>query len=169
MGHVGTRIARKYHGAFNARIIAYDPYVPTSHWPDIPHERAASLEAMLPAVDILTLHLPLTKESRGMIDAAAFALMKPEAIVVNCARGGIVDEAALLTALQTNQIAGAGLDVFDIEPPTTVSTPLASLPNVIVTPHAAGSTYETQRRIAQVTAEQLVDILNGKPARNRVA
>ena len=168
MGHVGTRIARKWRGAFDARIIAYDPYVPADHWPDIPHQRVTSLDALLPEVDVLTLHLPLTPESHGLLGARAFAMMKPDAIVVNCARGGIVDEAALFTALQAGQIAGAGLDVFDSEPPTTAN-PLATLPNVVCTPHAAGSTQETQRRIAQVTAEQLVDILAGKKPRNRVA
>ena len=168
MGHVGTRIARKWVGAFDARVVAYDPYVPAGHWADIPHQRVDSLAALLPVVDVLTLHLPLTAESRGMIGAAALAMMKPEAIMVNCSRGGIVDEAALFDALQAGIVAGAGLDVFDVEPPTT-ENPLVGLPNVICTPHAAGSTVETQRRIAEVTAEQLVDILAGKPARNRVA
>jgi len=168
MGHVGTRIARKWRGAFDARILAYDPYVPAGHWPDIVHERVASLDAMLPQIDVLTLHLPFTAESRGMIGARALSLMKPEAVVVNCARGGIVDEAALFDALQTGQIAGAGLDVFDAEPPTTANR-LVSLPNVVSTPHAAGSTHETQRRIAAVTAAQLVDMLNGNPPRHRLA
>jgi D-3-phosphoglycerate dehydrogenase / 2-oxoglutarate reductase len=168
MGHVGTRVARKWRGAFDARIIAYDPYVPETHWPDIPHERVKSLEALVAQVDLLTLHLPLTAESRGMIDARVLAMMKPDGVVVNCARGGIVDEAALFQALQAGQIAGAGLDVFDVEPPTTAN-PLVSLPNVVSTPHAAGSTYETQRRIAQVTAEQLVEMLAGNPPRHRLA
>jgi D-3-phosphoglycerate dehydrogenase len=168
MGHVGTRIARKWRGAFDARILAYDPYVPADHWPDIRHERMPSLEAMLPEVDVLTLHLPLTEESRGMIGERALAMMRPDALVVNTSRGGIVDEAALFKALQAEQIAGAGLDVFEVEPPTTAS-PLVSLRNVVSTPHAAGSSYETQRRIARVTAEQLVDVLAGKSPRNRVA
>lgn len=123
---------------------------------------------MLPEVDVLTLHLPLTEESRGMIGERALAMMRPDALVVNTSRGGIVDEAALFKALQAEQIAGAGLDVFEVEPPTTAS-PLVSLRNVVSTPHAAGSSYETQRRIARVTAEQLVDVLAGKPPRNRVA
>jgi D-3-phosphoglycerate dehydrogenase len=168
MGHVGTRIARKWHAAFDARIIAYDPYVPADHWSDIPHERADSLEAMLPRVDLLTVHVPFTPETRSMIGAAELAMMQPDAVLVNTARGGIVDEDALFHALQAGRIAGAGLDVFDVEPPTTANR-LVSLPNVVATPHAAGSTHETQRLIARVTAEQLVDVLTGLPPRNRVA
>ncbi len=168
MGHVGTRVARKWRGAFDARIIAYDPYVPADQWADIPHERVSSLEAMLPQVDVLCLHLPFTPVSHGLIGARELAMMRPDAVVVNTSRGGIVDEAALYEALQTGQIAGAGLDVFDVEPPTTANR-LVSLSNVVSTPHAAGSTVETQRRIARVTAEQLVDMLAGRPALNRVA
>ena len=168
MGHVGTRVARKWRGAFDARILAYDPYVPADHWADIAHERVASLEALLPHVDVLTLHLPLTAQSRGMIGPRALGLMRQDAIVVNCARGGIVDEAALCAALEAGRIGGAGLDVFDDEPPTAANR-LVGLANVVSTPHAAGSTHETQARIARITAEQLVDVLAGKPPRNRVA
>ena len=168
MGHVGTRVARKWHAAFDTRIVAYDPFVPADHWAGIPHERAQSLAELLPQVDLLTLHLPLTPQSRGLIGARELAAMKPGAVLVNTARGGIVDEAALLAALRSGQLAGAGLDVFDVEPPTTES-PLVSMPTVVSTPHAAGSSIETQRRIALVTAEQLVDVLAGKPALNRVA
>ncbi len=168
MGHVGTRVARKWHAAFDTRIVAYDPFVPADHWAGIPHERAQSLAELLPQVDLLTLHLPLTPQSHGLIGARELAAMKPGAVLVNTARGGIVDEAALLAALRSGQLAGAGLDVFDVEPPTTES-PLVGMPTVVSTPHAAGSSIETQRRIALVTAEQLVDVLAGKPARNRVA
>jgi len=112
MGNIGTRVARKWRGAFDARILAYDPYVPANHWPDIQHERVASLADMLPRVDLLTLHLPLTDESRGMIGAVALAQMKPTAVLVNTARGGIVDEAALYQAIASGRLYGAGLDVF---------------------------------------------------------
>jgi D-3-phosphoglycerate dehydrogenase len=168
MGNIGTRVARKWRGAFEARILAYDPYVPANHWADIPHERVASLAEMLPQVDVLTLHLPLTEESRGMIDAAALARMKPGAVLVNTARGGIVDEAALYEALRSGHLSGAGLDVFEREPPTA-ENPLLTLPNVVATPHAGAGTHETQVRSSMLVAQQLFEALEGREPLGRVA
>jgi D-3-phosphoglycerate dehydrogenase len=168
MGNIGTRVARKWRGAFDARILAYDPYVPADHWPDIQHERVASLADMLPRVDILTLHLPLTDESRRMIGADAFARMKPTAVLVNAARGGIVDEAALYQAIVSGRLYGAGLDVFEQEPPTTAN-PLLQLPTVVVTPHAGAGTHDTQIRSSMRVAEQLFDALEGREPLGRVA
>ena len=168
MGDIGTRIARKWHAAFDAKIIAYDPYVDAGRWPDIPHSRAKSLQELLPQADILTLHLPFTEESNGMINAAALALMKPTAVVVNTSRGGIVDEKALYQAVSSGKLFGAGLDVFDIEPPTTAN-PLTQLPTVVLTPHAAGGTYETQVRSSLLVAEQLFEALAGGQPLGRVA
>jgi D-3-phosphoglycerate dehydrogenase len=168
MGDIGTRIARKWHAAFDAKIIAYDPYVDAGRWPDIPHTRAKSLQELLPRVDILTLHLPFTDESNGMINAAALALMKPTAVVINTSRGGIVDEKALYQAVSSGKLFGAGLDVFDIEPPTTAN-PLTRLPTVVLTPHAAGGTYETQVRSSLLVAEQLFEALAGGQPLGRVA
>jgi D-3-phosphoglycerate dehydrogenase / 2-oxoglutarate reductase len=168
MGDIGTRIARKWHAAFDARIIAYDPYVEAGRWPDIPHQRARSLAELLPHVDILTLHLPFTKESSGMINAAALALMKPTAVVINTSRGGIVDERALYQAITSGKLFGAGLDVFDIEPPT-LDNPLMRLPTVVATPHAGGGTYETQARSSLLVAEQLFEALAGGQPLGRVA
>jgi D-3-phosphoglycerate dehydrogenase len=168
MGDIGTRSARKWHGAFDAKIIAYDPYVEAGRWPDIPHTRAKSLQEVLTQADILTLHLPFTYESNGMINAAALALMKPTAVVVNTSRGGIVDEKALYQAVSSGKLFGAGLDVFDIEPPTT-ENPLTKLPTVVLTPHAAGGTYETQVRSSMLVAEQLFEALAGGQPLGRVA
>jgi len=168
MGNIGTRVARKWRGAFDARILAYDPYVPANHWPDIQHERVASLADMLPRVDLLTLHLPLTDESRGMIGAVALAQMKPTAVLVNTARGGIVDEAALYQAIASGRLYGAGLDVFAHEPPTTAN-PLLQLPTVVVTPHAGAGTHDTQIRSSMRVAEQLFDALEGREPLGRVA
>jgi len=168
MGNIGTRVARKWRGAFDARILAYDPYVPANHWPDIQHERVASLADMLPRVDLLTLHLPLTDESRGMIGAVALAQMKPTAVLVNTARGGIVDEAALYQAIASGRLYGAGLDVFAHEPPTTTN-PLCQLPTVVVTPHAGAGTHDTQIRSSMRVAEQLFDALEGREPLGRVA
>jgi D-3-phosphoglycerate dehydrogenase len=168
MGNIGTLVARKWCGAFDAKIIAYDPYVPADTWPDIPHRRANSLAELLPQVDILSLHLPLTEESHGMIGAAALAQMKPTAVVVNTSRGGIVNEAALYQAISSGKLFGAGLDVFDVEPPTA-DNPLMRLPTVVATPHAGGGTYETQARSSLLVAEQLFEALAGREPLGRVA
>ena len=168
MGNIGTLIARKYHGAFNAKILAYDPYVPASRWSDLPHERVASLEAMLPRVDVLTMHVPLNEETWHMVGVAELALMKPTAIVLNVARGGIVDEAALCAALKAGKLFGAGLDVWEEVEPPPASHPLLSLPNVIATPHAAGGTRETQEKSSLLVGQQMWHVLNGGEPANRV-
>jgi D-3-phosphoglycerate dehydrogenase len=168
MGNIGTLVARKWRGAFDAKIIGYDPYVPANRWSELPHKRAASLEEMLPLVDILSLHLPLTPESRNMIDAARLALMKPSAIVVNTSRGGIVNEAALYQAISSGKLFGAGFDVFEVEPPTS-DHPLMSLPTFVGTPHAAAGTVETQARSSMLAASQLLEALAGGQPLGQVA
>lgn len=169
MGNIGTRVARKLHGAFNNRILAYDPYKPADHWADIPHERLASLDEMWPQVDVLTVHVPLTDETRGMVGAHGIARMKPTAIVVNVSRGGIVEEKALYAALKEGRLAGAGLDVWDgVEPPAT-DDPLLSLPGVVATPHAAGGTRDTQHKSSMAVAEQLLHVMKGGEPFSRVA
>lgn len=169
MGNIGTRIARKYHGAFNARILAYDPYAAENAWSDLPHQRVASLDEMLPRVDLLTVHVPLTDKTRHIIGRRELALMKETAIVVNVSRGGIVDEAALYDALKAGRLFGAGLDVWEETEPPPADHPLLSLPNVIATPHAAGGTRETQEKSSLRVAEQLWHVLNGGEPFSRVA
>lgn len=168
MGNIGTRIARKYLAAFGAKLIAYDPYAPDGGWPDIPHERVSSLDELLQRVDLVTIHTPLTPETKHLIGRRELALMKETAVLVNVSRGEIVDEEALYDALKSGRIFGAGLDVFKKEPPTT-DNPLVGLPNIVVTPHAAGGTRETQEKSSLVTAQQLVHVLNGGQPMNRVA
>src|ERR1700761_1839226 len=168
MGNIGTLVARKWRGAFDARIIGYDPYVPADRWSELPHKRAASLEEMLPQVDILSLHLPLTPESRDLINAARLAVMKPSAIVVNTSRGGIVNEAALYQAISSRKLFGAGFDVFEVEPPTS-DHPLMSLPTFVGTPHAAAGTIETQARSSMLAASQLLEALAGGQPLGQVA
>ena len=168
MGNIGTLVARKWRGAFDARIIGCDPYVPADRWSELPHQRAASLEEMLPQVDILSLHLPLTAESRNMIDAPMLALMKPSAVVVNTSRGGIVNETALYQAISSGKLFGAGFDVFGIEPPTS-DHPLMTLPTFVATPHAAAGTVETQMRSSMATASQLFEALAGGQPLGQVA
>jgi D-3-phosphoglycerate dehydrogenase len=168
MGNIGTLVARKWRGAFDAKIIGYDPYVPADRWSELPHKRAASLGEMLPQVDILSLHLPLTPESRDLINPARLALMKPSAIVVNTSRGGIVNETALYQAISSGKLFGAGFDVFEVEPPTS-DHPLMSLPTFVGTPHAAAGTIETQARSSMLAASQLLEALAGGQPLGQVA
>jgi D-3-phosphoglycerate dehydrogenase len=118
----------------------------------------SSLEQLLPRCDFLTVHTPLTDETRGMIGARELAMLRPGARVINCARGGIIDESALVEALQSGKLAGAALDVFVKEPPG--DHPLFKLPNVIVTPHLAASTAEAQESVAREAAQLLIDFLS---------
>jgi D-3-phosphoglycerate dehydrogenase len=170
MGNIGTLSARKWRGAFDAKIIGYDPYVSGTHWSNIPHHRASDLNSLLKECDLLTLHVPLTEETRHLISKRELALMKSTAILVNSSRGGVVDEAALYDALKAGKLFGAGLDVWEVEPPPK-DHPLLGLPNVVATPHAAGGTHDTQVRSSMQVAQQVVDVLQGKPplAANRVA
>jgi D-3-phosphoglycerate dehydrogenase len=167
MGNIGTRTARKWIGAFDAKIIAFDPHAPAGQWSDIPHTRVRHLHEMLPQVDLLTLHLPLTQESRHMIGGEQLAMMKRDAVLINVSRGGIIDEQALYESLKNGHLFGAGLDVFEVEPPPP-GYPLLSLPNVVATPHAAGGTHDTQERSSLQVAQQVIDVLNGKEPPNRV-
>jgi D-3-phosphoglycerate dehydrogenase len=170
MGNIGTRVARKWRGAFDAKIVAYDPYVPADRWSDLEHERASTLESLLRKSDLVSVHVPLTSETDGFIGREQLKAMKPAAILVNTSRGGIVNEKDLYDALKGGTIFGAGLDVFEVEPPPK-DHPLLSLYNVAATPHTAGNTRETQEKSALHVAMQVVDILQGKPPipENRVA
>ena len=167
MGNVGTRTARKWIGAFDAKVVAFDPHAQADTWNDIPHSRVGSLHEMLPQVDLLTLHLPLTRESRYLIGRKELSMMKPDAVLINVSRGGIVDEKALFESLSKGHLFGAGLDVFEVEPPPA-DHPLLSLPNVVATPHAAGGTHDTQERSSLQVAQQVLDVLAGKTPANRV-
>lgn len=161
LGLVGFGAIAKYlaklAGAFGARLLAFDTR------PDEPAARAlgvrfTDLETLLRESDVVSLHVPATAETRRLIGAPALALMKPTAILVNTARGAVVDEPALFDALASGQIAGAFLDVHASEP-TTAADPLYSLPNVLVTPHTAAETWETYRQVGLITAEAVVDVL----------
>ena len=162
LGNIGSRVARKWQGAFEARILYYDPYVSSNEY-----HRLSRLEELLQQSDLVSIHVPLTDETRNMIGAPQLALMKKTAVLVNTSRGGLVDEAALYDALRHGRLFAAGLDVWDVEPPPKDS-PLLSLPNVVGTPHAAGGTFDTQERSSLQVAIQVVEVLQGKPPQNRV-
>lgn len=148
--------------ALGMRISAYDPHLPpeSPHWSGV--ERR-SLEALLAVADVVSLHVPLTAQTRRMIDVAALARMKASAVLINAARGGIVDEEALAAALRDKRIAGAALDVFDEEPLSAASgARFAGLPNVILTPHIAGVTDESNVRVSHVTLNTVVKALDAR-------
>ena len=159
-GGNGRALARLL-SPFGARITAYDPYLEDEDF-FAGVARAASLGAFVPDVDILSIHCPRTEETERMIDAAQFAQMKPSALLINCARGGIVDEAALVAALERGQIAGAAIDVFDTEPPLK-EHPLWRFDNVLLSPHIAGVTHESFERMGVMAVENAYKILDGNP------
>jgi D-3-phosphoglycerate dehydrogenase len=163
LGNIGSRVARKWHAAFEANVIFYDPYVDGKS----PYQKISGLDELLKKADLVSIHVPLTDETRRMIGAPQLALMKNTAVLVNTSRGGIIDEAALYEALKGGRLFAAGLDVWEVEPPPR-DAPLLSLPNVVGTPHAAGGTFDTQERSSLQVAMQVVEVLQGKPPQNRV-
>ena len=158
IGHVGTRVARLAH-AFGMSVLAYDPYVSAE---EIARRgaRSVTMDELLAQSDFVSIHCPRTNETLGMIDARAFARMKKGAMFVTTARGGIHDEAALFERLQSGHLSGAGIDVWDKEPPP-LQHPLLTLENVIATYHTAGVTSEARRHMAEQAAEQIVGVLKG--------
>jgi D-3-phosphoglycerate dehydrogenase / 2-oxoglutarate reductase len=157
MGKIGMLVAQRLAG-FDMKFVAYDPYVTTapSGGPEI---KMVALDELLSASDFVTIHIPKTPETAGLIDAAALAKMKPTAFVVNAARGGVLDEAALFNALKSGTIAGAGLDVYATEPCT--DSPLFGLDNVVATPHLGASTEEAQEKAGVAVAESVVAAFAG--------
>jgi len=142
LGRIGSLVAQRLSG-FGARLIGYDPYISPAKAEQM-GVSLASLDEVMEQSDFITIHIPKTAETTGLIGASQFAKAKKELRIVNCSRGGIIDENALLEALTTNRIAGAGLDVFNHEPPK--GSPLLSLPNILVTPHLGASTEEAQEK-----------------------
>jgi D-3-phosphoglycerate dehydrogenase len=158
-GRIGSEVARLAL-ALGMEAQAYDPYLS----PEAARKRGLrlrdSLDTLLETSDFVSIHASLTPETRRMIDERRLRLMKPSAYLINAARGEIVDEEALAKALREGWIAGAGLDVYEVEPPN--DSPLISLDGVVLTPHIAASTAEGQRRAGLVTAEQVLKVLRGE-------
>jgi phosphoglycerate dehydrogenase-like enzyme len=163
MGNIGRQAARKWIGACDAKLIGYDPVAPDDAWGDMPHTRAQSVEELVREADIVTLHVPLLPTTRNIIGEKELGLMKQNAILVNTARGGLVDEVALLKELRAGKIWGAVLDAMEVEPPTTAAYPeLLKLDNVIVTPHVGGSTVENQSLSGCTAVRNCLAVLNGE-------
>ncbi|WGH79914.1 hydroxyacid dehydrogenase [Jannaschia ovalis] len=153
MGFVGfgeiARETARLAGAMGMTCLASDPYAE-----EFPGAMEGTAEEVLREADVLTLHVPLTGETRGMMDARAIAAMKPGAVLVNAARGGILDEAALADALRSGHLAGAALDTFETEP-LGPDHPFADVPNLILTPHVGGVTAEANARVSEMTARRV--------------
>ena len=162
MGNIGYEVAKKWRGACESRIVAYDPLAKAEAWSDIIHERVKTLDELLKVADVVTLHVPLLDSTRGMLGRKQFEMMKEDSILVNCARGGVVDEQALVKALKEGKIWGAVLDALESEPPTLeVHGELLESGKVILTPHIGASTVDNQSRSGVAVVETLLAVLNG--------
>lgn len=160
MGRIGYEMARRAHG-FQMQIV----YTARQAHPDVERDFGAqhvALDTLLATSDFVSLHLPFSAATKHFIGAAELAKMKPSALLINTARGGVVDQAALVTALRAGTIAGAGLDVFEIEP-LPLEDPLLQLPNVTLLPHIGSASTATRTRMAELAAENLICGLLGKP------
>jgi D-3-phosphoglycerate dehydrogenase len=164
LGKIGMAVAERARG-FGMTLLGSDPYV-TEEQAALRGVELVELDALLARSDAVTVHVPLTRATTGLIGAKAIARMKPGAFVLNVARGGIVDETALASALREGRLGGAGIDVYENEPPA--GSPLLDAPNTVLTPHLGASTVEAQVAVAEEIAEQVLDVLAGRPAQYAV-
>ncbi len=159
LGSIGRLTARKAR-AMGMKVIAHDPFLParTEAWTEV-GEGARDLDALLRESDVVSLHIPLTAETRGLLDSARLAAMKRDAVLINTARGGIIDEAALAAMLREGRLGGAALDVFDKEP-LAAGSPLVGAPRLLLTPHIAGVTLESNERVSALIAQRVAAALS---------
>jgi len=160
-GRIGSRLAEQCHKLFHMKIVAHDPYITDtlkkqySHWVNF-----TTLEDVFENADVVSVHIPLTEVSKGLINMKYFRLMKPDAFIINAARGGIVNEVDLVEALSRDIIAGAGIDVFDTEP-VKKNNPLLGMDNAILTPHSAALTKECVIEMAVSAVQRVIDLFDG--------
>lgn len=167
LGKVGGRVALRAK-AFEMEVIACDPYIPEKRAEDL-GVKLVSLDDIVRFADVVTVHTPLNEETRGMIRFEHFRGMKDGVLVINCARGGIIDEAAMLEALESGKAAGAAFDVFTEEPPQSETVRrLISHPRMVVTPHLGANTFEAQKNVAVDVSREIVNYLDGRPMENAV-
>ncbi len=167
LGKVGGRVALRCK-AFEAEVIACDPYISEKRAEDF-GVNLVSLEDLIRLSDIITVHTPLNTETKGMISADHFARMKDGVIIINCARGGIYEEAATLDALESGKVLGAGFDVWSEEPPATETLKkLIGHPKMIVTPHLGANTFEAQKNVAVDVSKEIINYIDGRPLSNAV-
>jgi len=164
LGKIGSEVARRAHG-LEMKLIGHDPFISVEHARNLNVE-LAPLEQLFKESDFITLHIPLTKSTKKLIGAKELALVKPNVRIINCSRGGLIDEEALAQAVKEKRVAGAAIDVFATEP--TTESVLFACDNIIVTPHLGASTTEAQATAARDVATQIVDVIKGQPARYTV-
>jgi len=164
LGNIGSEVARRARG-LDMRLVAYDPFISADYARNLQVE-LASLQELLKEADFIVLHIPMTEATKGLIGAKELALVKPTAHIINTARGGLIDEAALVQAVREKKIAGAAFDVFTTEPLT--SSILFEEDNIIVTPHLGASTTEAQATVVRDVVEQIIAMFKGQPARYAV-
>jgi phosphoglycerate dehydrogenase-like enzyme len=160
LGRIGRKVAQ-YGRGLGMVVVGYDPFLTAEQVAGMGIEPAPTLEALLAQADAVTLHIPATPENIRLMNAERFAQMKAGAYFINTARGSLVDEAALLAALESGHLAGAGLDVFDPEPPQA-DNPLLHRPDVIATPHVGGVTQSSRNRFWEVSLQQAIQVLKGE-------
>lgn len=158
-GNIG-KLTAKYSQAFNISVIGYDPFISKEDMQKDGIKKIEDLEELMKTADFISLHLPHIPKTHHIVNKEMISKMKPSAYIINCSRGGTVDEKALYEALKNGQIAGAGIDVFENEPPK--NSPLLKLDNVVLTPHIGANTNEGQIRAGTVCAEQIIKVLDGK-------
>lgn len=164
MGRIGTLVAKRLAG-FEPDVLYFDNFVPKSDLPYV--KKTEDINEIFKTCDIITLHVPLLEQTKNMVGAEQLAMMKSSALLINAARGGIIDEQALYNALKNNQIAGAGLDVFAQEPLNTDSN-LYELENLVMTPHLGASTKEAQQRVGKMCLDQLREFFINNSQQNKV-
>jgi len=167
MGRIARAVAARAAHGFNMKIVFHDPFPPpAADLAGLDATACASPEEVFQQADFVSLHCPGGKETYHLIGAAAFAAMQPHAFLINTARGDVVDEAALVTALESGQIAGAGLDVFEKEP--MVSPGLLALENVVLLPHLGSATQETRKAMGMRVVENIDAFFNGETPRDKL-
>jgi phosphoglycerate dehydrogenase-like enzyme len=160
MGNIGQRVARMFQNGLGCDIVAYDPLLPKDAWSDIPHTRAETFENLLEASDVVTLHIPLLPQTRNLISYPELLIMKKNAILINTARGGIIDEADLERGLKDGLIWGAGLDCHEQEPPTKEHYGgLWETGRCVSTPHVGAATAQTQLETGMAAIDRLSDYI----------
>lgn len=159
LGRIGSRVVKRAL-AFDMRVLGHDPYIAPEAIRAMGAEPVADFRSVLGEVDAVTVHCPRNPETVGMVGAAELAALRPGALVVNCARGGLVDEAALLAAIRSGHVAGAGVDVFDVEPPAG-DHPFFQEPRILMTPHSAGGSLESLKRAGMQTVENILATFDG--------
>ena len=168
LGRIGGRVAQRCALGFGMTILAYDPFISTEYAAQFNAKRVADLESLLKESDYITIHAPLTDLTEDMVGEKELRMMKPEAFIINTARGGIINEGDLYRALSENRIRGAGLDVFVKEPPLPDENPLLSLDNMIVSSHLGSVARESTIKMATQAAEEILRVIEGNRPKNPI-